>query len=141
MVLTSGVFGAAGLALVLRSAMPWIQRSARSEERVVAAAQDVAPNGATVCLANEAIEFYFAGRSRGWKMFTASPGVLAHCETAITNTTATDPELEHALESSGFRREATLLSERTSDAPNWERHIYGYRVYGPYAVYRRAQNP
>jgi hypothetical protein len=141
MVLLAGVVGAAGLALVLRSVMPWIQRDARSEARVVAAAQDAAPLGATVCLPFEAIEFYFVGRSRGWKMFGGSPGVLAHCETAITNTTVPHSDLDQALESSGFRRDSTLLNEKTSDAPNWERHLYGYRVYGPYAIYRRTRDP
>jgi hypothetical protein len=141
MLLATAVAGAAGLALVLRSIMPWIQRDARSEARVVAAAKEAAPLGATVCLTYEAIEFYFAGRSRGWQMFTASPDVLAHCDTAITNTTVPHPNLEQALESSGFRRESTLLNEKTSAPPDWERHIYGYRIYGPYAIYRRTRTP
>ena len=69
----------------------------------------------------------------------ATEDSLGRCDTVVIRSPVSDPALEHALNQSGFQRDAILLKDQVDDAPNWEKHVYGYNRYGPYGVYRRAQ--
>jgi hypothetical protein len=127
--LALGVLVGGGVSLVLRSGNAWLARAAR-DERLLQVATGTIPRDARVCL--DSFEFYFVGRSNGWRMYTATPGTLPQCEYMISNSPLVRPTLQPALGEAGFEPAATLLLDRAESIP-----VYGARGYGPYLVFRR----
>jgi hypothetical protein len=127
--LLASVVGAAAISLLVRSANAWVQREPRDERHIVAAARRSAAVGSIVCI--EPAEFYFAGRSLRWRMYEVTDEGIKHCEQAIIQVHDTASDAQKRLEGSGFRRTAVLFEQGSGGG------IYGWRGFGPYAVYRK----
>ncbi len=130
---------AAAVSLGVRSVDALLQRDARSESRLLAAAKQVALTGEAVCV--QPFELYLPGRALGWRMFTPK-GLFTTddgepigedgqppCDAAIVR--PSDIRMVQRMEREGLHRAELLL-----EAPA-TKSFYPIRGYGPYAVYRR----
>jgi hypothetical protein len=120
---------AAGVSLGLRSVNAWMHRDIRDESRVFATARAIPYSGEMICI--QAMEFYFVGRSLGWRMVVADSDKIPYCETAILSSPVA-PVLLKALDENGFRHESTLSTSRMTYRP-----AFGAGTFGPYELYRR----
>ncbi|MDB4990179.1 MAG: hypothetical protein JWN04_5357 [Myxococcaceae bacterium] len=131
MVLAAAVACAGVIALPVRSVHAWLQRESRDEQRLIEAAPAVAAPGTRLCL--YASEFYFVGRTLGWRMFTPNQAGITHCDKFVVQSPIPD-SVQAMLDEHGFSPESVVLEGPTLTAPQ-----YGARGYGPYVVLQRAQ--
>lgn len=123
------LLSSASISVGLRSVNAWLQRGERDESNVYRAAAEVPALTGPICI--QPMEFYFIGRSLGWRMFGSEPEDMQHCEAVILGA-LTKPVVAR-LEDAGFRLEKTLQGSSSHTEP-----AYGARGFGPYWFYRRA---